>query len=103
MDDRQPDQLAAVWVDRRPVTYIVAALWRQPWTAGATWSVVIVEASPAIPSGEFELGLKTGTGVAFKGRARLEHAGERAIKTDLIKGVGPLVDFDGEPGLDTDR
>jgi hypothetical protein len=96
-DELQPEQLAALWVGGQPVAYVAAALWRGPTEGEAGWSLLISEAHPAMPDGEMDILLRTRDGVSLRGHARLAHAGERAIKTDLISGIGPLVEIGSEP------
>jgi hypothetical protein len=85
-----------MWVDGRPIAFLAAALWRHPSDGEPGWSVLVSEASSVMPDGEFEVRLRTRDGVALRARALLENAGEQAIKTDLIRGVGALVEIGSE-------
>jgi hypothetical protein len=68
-----------------------AAILRSDHTGTPPWSLMVVNAAPAIVSDDMAIQLRTRDGVAYVSRARRKSETQTRVRTTLLEGTEPLV------------
>ncbi len=90
MDKLKLEQLAGLWVDGRRIAYMAAAIVRFDRDGDPQWSLLVVNAVPAIVAEEMAVQLVTRDEVAYTSRARRRGETQTKVHTTIIDGTESL-------------